>query len=219
MRTLLLGLLLVSPQEWTPLFTEDGVPKGWIVRKWSDVSQPPPEGAAWKVEKGVLRGSDPRGTWIVSEKEYGDFALEFEWKLGAQGNSGCGLRFPLKGDPAYDGIELQMVDQGYYGNAKVRDMELAGSLYSALAPTKQVYKSGDWNKYEVTMKGPKVTVILNGEKVIDADLDALDQPIVWKNGKPGPSLKERPRKGRIGFQELSRSGFVEVRNARVKELQ
>ncbi len=219
MKSLALALVLVpAPQAWTPLFPEDGVPKGWIVRKWNDVAQPAAEGVAWKVEKGVLRGSDPRGTWLVSEKEYGDFSLEFEWRLGDQGNSGCGLRFPLKGDPAYDGIELQMVDPGYYGNAKVRDVELSGSLYSALPPTKQVYKRGDWNKYEITMKGPKVTVIFNGEKIMDADLGELDKPTVWKDGKPGPSLRSRPLKGRIGFQELSRSGYVEIRNARVRDL-
>jgi hypothetical protein len=219
MKMLLVALALVSPQDWTPLFPEDGVPKGWIVRKWSDVSQPAPEGAVWKVDQGVLKGSDPRGTWIVSEKEYGDFVLEFEWKLGEQGNSGCGLRFPLKGDPAYDGIELQMVDPGYYNFQKVRDNELAGALYSALAPTKQVYKSGEWNTYEVTCKGPRITVVLNGQKVIDVNLDEQDQKTVWKDGKPGPSLKSRPRQGRIGFQELSRAGQVQIRNARIKVLE
>ena len=53
----------------------------------------------WKVEKGVLRGSEPRGTWLVSEKEYGDFILEFEWKIGQRGNSGAALRAPMSGAP------------------------------------------------------------------------------------------------------------------------
>src|SRR5215208_1361790 len=86
--------------KWVKLFPEEGKPKGWTVSVWSDVGKPPPEGAVWTVKDEVLHGSEPRGTWLVSEKEYGDFVLEFEFKLGERGNSGCGLRFPPRGDPA-----------------------------------------------------------------------------------------------------------------------
>ena len=60
-----------------PLFPKDGVPEGWSVRNWADVKDAPPEAAVWKVIDGVLHGSEPRGTWLVSEKEYGDFILKF----------------------------------------------------------------------------------------------------------------------------------------------
>src|SRR4026209_777990 len=76
------------------LFREDGVPKGWTVRKWDEVKTAAEPGVHWKVEKGILRGSEPRGTWLISEAEYGDFVLEFEWKLGERGNSGVALRAP-----------------------------------------------------------------------------------------------------------------------------
>src|SRR3990172_4759057 len=109
---LLIGAARATSAEadFVNLFPEDGVPKGWLVRDWSDLRKAPPAGAEWKVENGVLVGSDPRGTWLVSEKEFGDFVLEFEWRLGERGNSGCALRAPLFGDPAFDGLELQMVD-------------------------------------------------------------------------------------------------------------
>src|SRR2546422_558923 len=96
--------------KFTALFPEEGVPKGWVVRQWDDVSKAAETNAIWKVEQGVLHGSEPRGTWLLSEKEYADFVLEFEWKLGERGNSGAALRAPLFGDPAFDGMELQMVD-------------------------------------------------------------------------------------------------------------
>ena len=52
------------------LFPEPGVPKGWVVRAWDDVAKPGPDGAAWRVdEQGVMHGSDPRGTGLVSERE------------------------------------------------------------------------------------------------------------------------------------------------------
>ena len=102
------GCRHVPPDKpFTNLFSEDGVPKGWIVRNWANVKDPHPGGGIWKVENGILHGSDPRGTWLISEREYDDFILEFEFKLGEQGNSGCGLSFPLHGDPAFDGLELQ----------------------------------------------------------------------------------------------------------------
>jgi hypothetical protein len=65
------GLLPAADPGWTPLFTEDGVPKGWMVRAWDDVRNPAKGNPAWKVEKGVLTGGEPRGSWLLSEKEYG----------------------------------------------------------------------------------------------------------------------------------------------------
>lgn len=205
---------------FVPLFPRDGVPEGWLVRTWDDLSKPADSGVKWRVEKGVLHGSEPRGTWLVSEKEYGDFVLKFEWKLGERGNSGTALRVPLYGDPAFDGMELQMVDRRYYpDDMKVTPAELTGSLYKAVAPTEQVYKPEAWNQYEITCKGPLVKVVLNGRLILDVNLDTqTDQP-QRHDGSPAPPLKQRPRKGHLGFQELSRGGgHVEIRNAQIKVL-
>jgi hypothetical protein len=216
-----LALVLGAPGfagEFQPLFPKDGVPEGWSVRKWDDVKNPADPGVVWKVKDGVLQGSDPRGTWLVSDKEYGDFVLEFEWKLGERGNSGCGLRFPAAGDPAFDGLELQMADVRY--NPEAKDSELTGGLYRAVAPKKQVYKPTEWNRYKITLKGSKVTVVLNGETILDLDLDEQKETVKRHDGSDARPLAERPRKGRIGFQELSRGGsFVEIRNARIQELE
>src|SRR4051812_15718225 len=136
---------------FTSLFSQDGVPEGWVVKRWDDISKPAEKAAVWRVENSVLHGSEPRGTWLISEKEYGDFILEFEWKLGERGNSGTALRAPLYGDPAFDGMELQMVDPRYYpSNMTVTPAELIGSLYKAVAPTAQLLKPMDWNKYQIT---------------------------------------------------------------------
>lgn len=203
-----------------PLFPKDGVPEEWLVRSWADVSRPGPEGAVWRVMDGVLHGSEPRGTWLVSEKEYGDFVLTFEFKLGERGNSGCGLRFPGFGDPAFDGLELQMVDGRYYPpEMVVPPEELTGSLYRAIAPREQRFKPMEWNRYEVECRGPKVKVKLNGEEVLNVDLDEHAKVIKRHDGTAAVPLRERPRKGHIGFQELSRGGgHVQIRNARIKEL-
>lgn len=200
-----------------PLFTEDGVPKGWLVRAWNDVKDPPAQPTEWKVEKGVLHGGEPRGSWLMSEKEYGDFILEFEFKLGERGNSGCALRAPLRGDPAFDGLELQMADVRY--NPQAKDSELTGGLYRAIAPRKQVYKPTEWNKYHLTLSGSRLKAVLNGELIQDLDLAEQNQEVKRHDGSLAPPIKNRPRKGHIGFQELSRGeGHAQIRHARIKVL-
>ena len=204
--------LAYSAEEVRP-FSKDGKPEGWLVRSWSNVGELPEKPSEWLVKDGVLHGSNPRGTWLVSEKEYADFVLEFEWKLGPQGNGGVGLRFPLWGDPAFDGLEVQMVDPRYYGNYKAKPEELTGAIYPVLAPKAQVYRPEDWNSYQITCQGTRVKVVLNGEVLHDVDLAMHSQKL-----ERGVPLAERPRRGRIGFQELSRGGGqVLIRNLRLRE--
>jgi hypothetical protein len=208
---------LFAVEPFVSLFLEDGAPKGWVVRAWDDVRNPAQGNPIWKIEKRVLHGGEPRGSWLLSEKEYGDFELEFEFKLGEMGNSGCALRVPLFGDPAFDGMELQMADFRY--NTQAKDSELTGGIYRAIAPIKQVYKATEWNKYQVLLKGSRLKVVLNGETIQDLNFDEQTQGVKRQNGADAPPVKDRPRKGHIGFQELSRGGdHVQIRSARIKAL-
>lgn len=202
---------------FVPLFKEDGVPKGWLVRRWDDLSKPADAGTVWTVKDGILHGSEPRGTWLVSEKEYGDFVLEFEFRLGPRGNSGCAVRTPLEGDPAFEAMEIQMADLRY--NPEAKDSELTGGVYRAIAPQKQVYRPTEWNQYVIRLQGPKLHVTLNGETIHDLNLDEQVQLVKRHDGSEAPKVKDRPRRGHIGFQELSRGGDrVEIRKARIQEL-
>lgn len=216
---LLFASVGASERQPVRLFTEKGpVTKGWSVREWNDLTKVA-EGAQWTVdEQGVLHGSDPRGTWLISEKEYSDFHLELEFKLPPQGNSGVALRAPLRGDPAYDAMELQIVDPRYYeGHGEA--FQLCGSIYRGIPPAKSVFKPEEWNQYQITCQGPHVKVVLNGETIQDFNLD--EQTKVLHRDDPKKEslpLKERPRKGHIGFQELSRGGHVQIRNVTLQVL-
>ena len=212
------GLSFAAEEEgFVPLFAKEGPPTGFVVRHWADISQAPRDAAEWVVKDGVLTSTGARGCWLVSEKEYGDFVLEYEFKLGPRGNSGCALRVPMKGDPAFDGMEMQMADFRY--NEQAKDSELTGGLYRAVAPTQQIYRPEEWNTVRITLRGAKVNVVLNGTTIQDIDLDRFDQPVPRHDGTPAPPLKDRPRQGHIGFQELSRDGsHVLIRAARIKEL-
>jgi hypothetical protein len=216
----LTGVSFAEEEGFVALFPKDGAPAGWSVQRWDDVAKPADPGVVWQVRDGVLHGSEPRGTWLVSDREYADFILEFEWKLGERGNSGCGLRFPLRGDPAFDGLELQMVDPRYYpADAQIPANELSGGLYRAVAPKVQGYRAGEWNRYRITCRGGVIEVMLNGELILNTQLDEQVNGVQRHDGSPASPLKDRPRRGRIGFQELSRGGaHVEIRGARILEL-
>jgi hypothetical protein len=219
--TLLVASLALSASAaddgFVPLFPADGPPKGWVVTEWNDLAKPAKKEVTWTVKDGVLTPGKLRGTWLVSEKEYDDFVLEFEIKLTAVGNSGVALRAPMKGDPAFDGMELQVADLRY--NTKAKDSELTGGIYRAIAPTRQVYKPTEWNTVRIELKGDRLKATINGELVQDVDLTKFDQPVKRHDGTNAPPVKDRPRKGHIGFQHLSQKNEpVQIRNARIKEL-
>lgn len=151
-RRVLLGLGAVAvvgasvESEFQKLFTRPGVVgEGWVVRDWTDVSKPPKWPVVWEVDAdGILYGTGRYspgttgdrwiGTWLLSEREYGDFLLELEFKFrngGKSGNGGIALRAPLGGDPAYEGLELQITDPryeySYFPGATAEQM--TGALY------------------------------------------------------------------------------------------
>jgi hypothetical protein len=207
-----------SGDGFVALFPTDGVPDGWVVRRWNDVSQTPESPTTWTVRDGVLQSGMSRGTWLMYERELSDFVLEFEFKLGPLGNSGLALRAPMKGDPAFDGMELQMADVRY--NPEAKDSELTGGLYRAVAPQKQVYKPTEWNRYEVTLQGSQLKVLLNGELIHDLNLAEQELVVQRHDGSDVPPIKDRPRSGHIGFQNLSRGEEpVLIRAARIKVLE
>jgi hypothetical protein len=206
-----------TPSRWQTLFPTDGVPQGWRVGTWNDVSRPAEGSPVWRVAGGELISGEPRNSWLMSEAEYGDFELEFEFRLGPLGNSGLALRAPAKGDPAFDGLELQMADVRY--NPAAKPAELTGGLYRALAPSQQVYRPEAWNRYEVRLQGSRVWVRLNGTVIQDADLDTQTERVQRHDGTWAVPLKDRPRRGHLGFQDLSRGGTrVQIRAARVRSL-
>ncbi|MDR2038257.1 MAG: DUF1080 domain-containing protein [Bacteroidales bacterium] len=217
---IVLGFLIYSlvgcrTAKWEPLFPGDGKPEEWFTGHWADVADPAPEGTDWQVKNGILTNEGVRGGWILSKKEYCNFELEFEFLLGEKGNSGCALRVPAKGDPAFDGIELQMADLRY--NRDAADSELTGGIYRALAPLQQVYKPLEWNKYRIFCNGSHIKVKLNDILIQDFNMKDYDMTVMRHNGKEAVPLNKRPLCGHIGFQELSRDSKAQVRNIRIKE--
>ena len=93
----------------------------------------------------------PQGRNLYTTEEYSDFVLRFEFKLTPGANNGLGIRTPPKGDAAYLGMELQILDSTHEKWANLKDWQYHGSCYG-IAPAEQghLMPTGSWNRQEVT---------------------------------------------------------------------
>lgn len=149
------------------------------------------------------------GGWLMTEKEYSDFELRLDFRVPKGANSGVALRSPMKGDPAYTGMEIQILDDPNYKGLK--EWQHTGSIYGVVPSSSQPNKPlGEWNTYRIVCKGPKVMIELNGKKIVDANLDDHKET----HGKRHPGILRD--KGHIGVQD--HGGKVEFRNVFIKEL-
>lgn len=150
---------------------------------------------------------------LFTEKEYGNFSFRFEFLLTPGANNGIGIRAPYEGDAAYQGMEIQILDDGdakYKG--VIKPEQFHGSVYDVI-PARTGYRKpvGEWNEEEITANGKRITIRLNGVIILDADLGIVkEQKVLDKH--PGLSRTS----GHIGF--LGHGSHVEFRNVRVKEL-
>ncbi len=157
--------------------------------------------------------STPKCRMLATDQEYGDYVLEFEFQLTPAANNGLGIHYAGQGDPAYKGMELQVLDNTAKKWAKLKDYQYHGSLYG-LVPAKRGFLKpvGEWNKEVVTVKGPKVKVELNGTVIMEANLDDLVSKLE-KSHKHREGAQRR--KGKICF--CGHGDIVSYRNIRIKE--
>jgi HEAT repeat protein len=157
---------------------------------------------------------DRGGGNLYTEKEFCDFILRFEFKLTPAANNGVGIRAPLEGDAAYAGMEIQVLEDGSPVYRDLQPYQFHGSVYGVVPARRGVLRpAGEWNTEEITARGRKVTVTVNGTRIVDADLDkAAEGGTIDHNDHPG--LKRE--RGHIGF--LGHGSLVEFRNIRIREL-
>ncbi len=173
------------------------------------------QGAAenYEVVDGTIQCKQGHGGVLHTKDEYADFVARVEFKLPAGGNNGLAIRYPGSGDPAYAGMcELQVLDNEHAKYAKLDARQYHGSSYG-MAPAQRGYlrETGQWNSQEVTVKGSKITVELNGTVILDTDLSTITE---YMANSPHPG-KDLPS-GHFGF--AGHSDPVQFRNVRIKPL-
>ncbi|RYY55576.1 MAG: DUF1080 domain-containing protein [Chitinophagaceae bacterium] len=206
---------------FVPLF--DGTSfKGWHKYGGGEV------GKAWQVKDGSLvLDAAHKADWqaadggdIVTDEEFGNFHLKYEWKIDTGGNSG--VIFYIHEDPKYQypwltGPEMQVLDNERHSDAKIHKHR-AGDLYDLIPCTKETVKPAlEWNSAEIKSVNGRLDLYLNGVNVVSTNLWTPE----WKALVAGSKFKGMAdfgtyKSGRIGLQDHGNT--VWFRNIKIKKL-
>lgn len=197
---------LVSPEEaaqgFYPLFNGKDL-DGWRVRGENK--------EAFAIDNGELQTTGAGGgDWAFTVAEYENFVLRYEYRCHptAESNSGVAIRAPEDGDPAFAGMEIQVLapDEG------VPDTGDAGAIYGVVAPKVRADKpAGEWNSVEVLCDGPRIRTVMNGQELYDIQVTEFTE----RDDGHLP-LGRRPRQGHIALQD--HGTVVWFRAIRIKPL-
>jgi hypothetical protein len=198
---LALGLIAQAEEAWL-----EPLKGGDLTKHWTTTGN-------WKLDSEGVVALEPRpgesgwtryDAYLWLKGEYKDFEVDFEYKVQKGGNSGFYFHVGDVKEPVKTGIEVQIYDSGSKAaDAKLTDHD-SGGIIPGVPPTKNTAKpAGEWNRFQITVKGDKLTVMLNGETVNVVDL-TMDK------------LKDRPSTGAIGFQDHGLP--LALRNFKIRKL-
>ena len=180
------------------------------------------ENNSWEVVDGVMHckpfdGNEKRAD-LITENQYENFELSWEWKLPAQGNSGVMFRVTEEFDePYYSGPEYQMLDD-IGSSGKIEEGKKTASNYGMhVAEGTQPKPIGEWNESKLVVNGNHIEHWLNGKKVVEYELASDD----WKDRKAKSKWNEAvgygaAKKGHIAIQD--HGSEVWVRNISISEI-
>ncbi len=148
------------------------------------------------------------GDWIFTTRPYTNFVLRYAYRVFKQDdNSGVAIRATADGNPAFTGMEIQVLHPVEHPN-----VGSAGALYASVAPAVAADKPFEqWNDVEILCDGTRVRTTMNGQQLYDVDIAAYP----WTD-KKNPPLGERAKSGFIAIQDYGK--YVEFRNPRIKPL-
>ncbi len=184
----------------------------------------------WTVVDGTImaegNGSDANG-YIVTDKEYANFDLKWEWKISKGGNSGMLYHvverqgFPV---PYTTGPEYQLIDDENYaemnGGYVLEDWQRCGVDYAMYLPdfdTRDLKPAGEWNQSEIIFDNGHVIYLLNGKVTVEFDAWSQD----WFDRKASGKWAEcteygMAHRGHICLQDHGYPAWF--RNVKIKEL-
>lgn len=190
-------------------------------------------GKIWEVKDGALylnaanrnKVGKAEGGDLVTNEEYENFHLKFDWKISEKGNSG--VIFLIQENPKIYGAtyqtgpEYQVLDNGTptrlgHSDAKIYTHR-AGDLYDLLAAEEAVNPVGEWNEAEIRLLKGKLDFYLNGKHTLSTTLwdDNWNAMVEISKFKDMPGFG-KSRKGKIAFQD--HGDEVWYRNIRIKRL-
>jgi hypothetical protein len=177
-----------APTAWTdpePLFN------GKDLAGWEPIGNP--AASHWKVEDGLLLNT-AHGANLKSTRKFEDFKVHYEVNCPDDGNSG----FYLRGR-----YEVQIEYEPLTSNPPERRI---GSIYGRIAPQPELPRApGQWETFDVTLVGRMVTVVHNGDTVIDhKEIEGITGGALDANeGEPGPFYIQGDHTGGLKFRNIA----------------
>ncbi len=192
------GKSKANTEGWIELFNGKDL-QGWkTTGNWF-----PKDGVLAIVPRPGEQGWQRYSAYLWHEKQFGDFELDLEFKLPQGGNSGVFFRVGDVKNPVDTGLEVQILDSLGKPDDQLTHHDNGGVIRTA-APSKNASKpAGEWSRMVITAKGQHLQVKLNGEKVIDIQLDQAES-------------EGNPLTGPIGLQDHGLPLWF--RNIRIREL-
>jgi 3-keto-disaccharide hydrolase len=148
--------------------------------------------ANWRVEDGAVVADKGKGGHLVSKNSYKDFQLRAEFWADHTTNSGIFIRITdpktISSKTAYEVNIYDQRPEPDYGTGAIVNVGKVSPMPKA---------GGKWNTYEITAKGPRFTVVLNGIKTVDVQHGQFPEgPIslqfgTLEKGAPGGAIKWR----------------------------
>ena len=148
--------------------------------------------ANWRAEGGAIVADRGKGGHLVTKKSYKDFQIRAEFYAESNTNSGIFIRISDPNKPAaVTAYEVNIWDtrpEPDYGTGAIVDVAKVSPMPKA---------GGKWNTYEITAKGPQLTVVLNGVQTVNVQNDKFAQgPFSLQfgsgpKGAPGGPIKWR----------------------------
>lgn len=149
---------------------------GETLAGWNDGNgKAPPKG--WEVVDGAIHRVNRAG-YLATDREFENFDLRFEWKIGKGTNSGLKYRTTRVAKKGLYGCEYQILDDDHHINGK-KATTRCGALYDLYAPdegVKEVKPVGEYNTSRVVAQGTRIEHWLNGKKILEVDTASDD----WK---------------------------------------
>lgn len=178
----------------------------------------------WQIEDGAIHLTGRGAGDLLTDKDYGNFELELEWKIAEGGNSG--IMYHVSEDPKYGapystGPEVQVLDDERHPDAKMGHdgNRKSSSLYDMLPPAdfNAVKPAGQWNKVRIVINNGKAEHYLNGKKVVEYPTSGpeWDKMVASSKFKTWDGFGKYTT-GKIALQD--HGDQVWYRNIRIREL-
>lgn len=161
------GSQVEAQSAWTTLFD------GTSLKGWNRVGE-----ANWEIVDGTVQATKGGTSFLVTPESYADFQITLEIWASDDANSGVFIRCQdPKNITATNGYEVNVYDK------RPDPAYRTGAIVDVAKPMVNINAGGRWNTFDITARGSKLTVIMNGQKTVEVDHQAHTRgPIALQYG-------------------------------------